>query len=333
MAEALIHPPTMRPRTAIKETVYGAGYWTGVPRWGRHRARRSLTILTYHSFGPAEPYPYLARLPVARFMAQLRHLKEHYRLVSLADGLRRLEAEEGGDRPLVALTVDDGFGDNFEYLFPIVREARIPVTIFVATDYLDSGRLPWPTRIGALLRFARGERLERPLRLMLDTEVRLAQAGLALRQYLSRLPAAAREIALADLERDLAPSPFETAPPLTWDQLRAMHRGGVEIGSHTCFHGWLDRLDPDEIAWELGESKRRIESQLGAPCRLLAYPNGNWDKRIAEAAARAGYDYALTQEKGVNRKAWLAPYALRRIEVPHDEWIGTFACRVSGVAL
>lgn len=326
----------MRARAAAKELVYGIAHLSGVPALGRRRLGGSLVILTYHSFGPAEEHPYLHRLPVASLTEQLAHLARHFEVVGLDDGLARLGSggmTRKGARPMVAITVDDGYSDNYYHLYPALRAGAVPATIFLATDYLDTGRLPWPTRLGSLLHFATARAASSALSQPIATPAERAVAARALRQHLSRLGYAAREAALQTLERDLAPRSFAPLPPLTWDQVREMRAERVVFGAHTHYHGWLDRLLPQEVERELVTSRERIESETGAPCRVLAYPNGNWTDAIAAAAGRAGFAYALTQDAGVNRASGLAPLALKRIQVPFDERIGSFACRVGGVAL
>lgn len=61
---------------------------------------------------------------------------------------------------------------------------------------------------------------------------------------------------------------------LTWDDIAAIAKLGHDIGSHTVNHADLGKLDHDEAAAELSESKRTIEDRLGQPCRFLAYPYG-----------------------------------------------------------
>ena len=43
----------------------------------------------------------------------------------------------------IAITFDDGYRDNFVCAFPILKKLGIPATIFLATEYMDSGQLPW----------------------------------------------------------------------------------------------------------------------------------------------------------------------------------------------
>jgi peptidoglycan/xylan/chitin deacetylase (PgdA/CDA1 family) len=81
---------------------------------------------------------------------------------------------------------------------------------------------------------------------------------------------------------------------LTWAELRELADAGWEIGSHTCSHPHLPTLDDAELARELGDSKARVEQQLGRPCTSIAYPYGDVDARVAAATEAAGYRAAGT---------------------------------------
>ena len=80
--------------------------------------------------------------------------------------------------------------------------------------------------------------------------------------------------------------------PLGWDELRGLHDQGWEIGSHTRTHARLLELDDERLAEELSGSRERISSELGQPCRTLAYPFGEGDQRVIAAARAAGYEAA-----------------------------------------
>jgi peptidoglycan/xylan/chitin deacetylase (PgdA/CDA1 family) len=79
-----------------------------------------------------------------------------------------------------------------------------------------------------------------------------------------------------------------------WDELRALTGYGWEIGSHTRSHPMLTRLSDAELRDELAASRAACEEGVGRPCTSLAYPYGDFDARVARAAAAAGYEQAAT---------------------------------------
>ncbi len=85
---------------------------------------------------------------------------------------------------------------------------------------------------------------------------------------------------------------------LTWRMLRALERGGVEVGSHTVTHRDLTSLSDAQALAELVKSKRTLERRLGHRVPWLAYPFGGEDPRIVAFARRAGYALAVTTHSG-----------------------------------
>ncbi|WP_175688738.1 polysaccharide deacetylase family protein [Burkholderia anthina] len=90
---------------------------------------------------------------------------------------------------------------------------------------------------------------------------------------------------------------------MTWDQLRTLGESGrFDIESHTYWHPDFRteraRLAPDDyrrfVALQLSRSRERLESEIGQPVRLLAWPFGVHDEETDQLAARAGYVAAFT---------------------------------------
>jgi peptidoglycan/xylan/chitin deacetylase (PgdA/CDA1 family) len=77
--------------------------------------------------------------------------------------------------------------------------------------------------------------------------------------------------------------------PLRWDEVKGLADAGWEIGSHTMSHPYLTELDDHELRKELVNSRAELERRLGRPCSSLAYPFGDCDQRVADAARDAGY--------------------------------------------
>jgi peptidoglycan/xylan/chitin deacetylase (PgdA/CDA1 family) len=86
---------------------------------------------------------------------------------------------------------------------------------------------------------------------------------------------------------------------LTWDQLKIMAADPlVTIGSHSVTHPPdLRALSDEDLTYEVVESKRRLESELGIPIRYFSYPTGHYDERVAQAVADAGYMAAFTMRQ------------------------------------
>ena len=108
---------------------------------------------------------------------------------------------------------------------------------------------------------------------------------------------------------------------MTRRQAREMSRAGIEIGSHTLTHPRLPDLGADRLAWELGESKRVLESWLHEPVVSLAYPYGAVDERVKRAAQLAGYACAVATNSGPIRFG-SDPLEIRRVQIL--PWSGAF---------
>ncbi|MBI3088507.1 MAG: polysaccharide deacetylase family protein [Candidatus Omnitrophica bacterium] len=101
---------------------------------------------------------------------------------------------------------------------------------------------------------------------------------------------------------------------MTWDQLRAVAKNGIRVGSHTLYHTYLPLASREEAQRELVESKRLLEQQLGEPVSWLSYPVGGFTPELQLMAKAAGYQAACTTNRGVS-KAGRDLFAIRRIKM------------------
>lgn len=298
-----------------KMTVHGA---LVLPAWP-NTSMSSLSVFTYHSFcAQSKPPASFPSLPVSVFERQIGILKKHYRIVSLSEGIRRLSEAEHG-RPMAAITLDDGFVDNYRVAWPALLRGAVPATIFVATDFIDRQRVPWPTRLMDIAnaidkREASGSGFD----------------SVAWRRHykeaLRVLPAEKRFEELERLASEHKLDGLPERPAMSWAQIREMQKSGIEFGSHTVFHGLLPFLEEAEVASELADSKRRIEDELQTECEYFAYPNGDHDLGVSTQVENSGYRAALTQEFGTNIDD-METFRMRRIEVPYHDPISSFSFR------
>ncbi len=112
-------------------------------------------------------------------------------------------------------------------------------------------------------------------------------------------------------DRQLGASPL---PLLDATGLQTLAGAGIEIGSHSHNHRQLSKIEPEQVPAEMQDSAARIEAAGLPRPRALAYPYGEWDRRVAAEAAAAGYAAAFTVEPGRVRPG-CDRFALPRIEV------------------
>jgi peptidoglycan/xylan/chitin deacetylase (PgdA/CDA1 family) len=98
-----------------------------------------------------------------------------------------------------------------------------------------------------------------------------------------------------------------------------MQSAGVSFQSHSLVHLDLTRLSYDECVRDLRSSRELLESVLGAPVQLLAYPRGRHNPDVRAAAEAAGYTHAFTLPE---RREPSGPYAIPRVGVYHRNTVG-----------
>ncbi|MBU6247641.1 MAG: polysaccharide deacetylase family protein, partial [Xanthomonadaceae bacterium] len=242
---------------------------------------RDLRILAYHRvLTVPDPDRFEFDLEVIsasaeRFREQMQLLRRKFHPLSLGEVVRRIEAGQPMPRNAVAVTFDDGYDDNYRIAFPILRELGVPATFFVSTGHVDDG-LPFAYDwLAHMVLHAPESRLQLP-EVKLDVRVP-TRPGLRrklvenLLDRLKSLDDAAQAALIAGLEkawnmpRDRA---VADCRPMGWAQLREMHQSGFEIGSHGVTHRMLAKLPQDELEWELCESKRVLERELGSAPEL-----------------------------------------------------------------
>src|SRR5690606_3817506 len=203
------------------------------------------------------------------FRAQMRHVAQRFHPVSCREVVAALDGGPALPRDPVLVTFDDGYDDNHAIAFPILRALGVPATFFVATGHIDSG-LPYAYDwLAHLVVTMEADRLRLPalgvdLPLPPDPDARPAAAGTLL-ERLKYLDAAGQQAVIDGLERDCARPRASGHPdcrPMTWDQLREMQAGGMEIGGHGVHHRMLAKLPDEALRDEVAECQARLTAEL-----------------------------------------------------------------------
>ncbi|WP_234814961.1 polysaccharide deacetylase family protein [Noviherbaspirillum denitrificans] len=234
-----------------------------------------LSILIYHRVLPARDPLFPGEVDAQDFERQMRLVQSSFNIIPLADAVRALRNKTLPPRA-ACITFDDGYADNAEVALPILRRLGIPATFFIATGFLDGGRM-WNDTVIELVRAAPGPLLDLEAvgfgRIDVASILQRQQAISSLIGKLKYLPLQERQDRI-DAMCDHASLSLPDKLMMTSGQVRELHGAGMEIGGHTVNHPILARLDAKAARREIAEGKEALEGIIGAPVRLFAYPNG-----------------------------------------------------------
>lgn len=246
--------------------------------------------------------------------------------LSLDDMLARLESGTANGRRFVCLTFDDGYRDNLEHAWPILKRHRVPFGLYVTAHFPQGlGELWWV----ALERAIAGN--EEVTIGMNDVDGRFdtrtlkekEAAWTAIYWWLRSLPT---EDSLRNAIRKLCSGhgvPLAALPGelcMGWDELKTLAAEPLcTIGAHTVDHVLLAKVSEIRARAEMLVSAEVIESKLGTRPRHLSYPVGDASAagaREFRLAAELGFATGVTTRPGVLfPEHALQPTALPRISL------------------
>lgn len=275
-------------------------------------AAARLNILIFHRVLPQPDPLFPGEVDAARFAAMLGWLGQWFQVLPLDEAVRRL-AEGSLPARAAAITFDDGYADNCTVAMPLLQRAGMTATFFVATGFLDGGRM-WNDTLIEAVRGAAGTELA--LRDLAEVYADLpplplsnwAHKRAAVETLIARtkyLEPKARQ-ALVDAVGRRSGAHLSDSLMMSSDQVRQLRAGGMGIGAHTVNHPILARLEDAEAKLEIMASKATLEALIDERVGLFAYPNGKPGTDYSDASVAlvrgCGFDAAVSTSPGVSSR-------------------------------
>ena len=263
-----------------------------------------LSILIFHRvLSQADPL-FPGEQDARRFDEVLSWIARWFQVIPLDEAVSRLGTGTLPPRA-AAITFDDGYADNAINAMPILLRHGMSATFFIATSFLDGGRM-WNDSVIEAVRVFHGKALD------------LSDAGLgvhclesheqrrvaieSLLCHIKYLGPRERQDAVAQVI-DIAGRGLPDDLMMRSEQVLALRNAGMQIGAHTCSHPILEKIPDEQALPEISNSKIVLESLLGQSVSLFAYPNGKPDmdysaKHVA-MVRQAGFVAAFSTAPGV----------------------------------
>ncbi|HEY6006037.1 MAG TPA: polysaccharide deacetylase family protein [Anaeromyxobacter sp.] len=289
----------------------------------------SLVVLNFHRVrgdGPAQVSVFEEGVfgpSASGFERQMEWVSRNTEVLTEGEVIERFDGGRAFGTPSSLVTFDDGYIDNYETAFPILRRFGIPAIFFIPTALISSRQLGWWDIVAYLVKGSRRSSIR-----IGDAEISLADRTKAIRELIARVKQRSVEAPAYSMEK-LAEACDVPLPPvgvqgrelMTWEQLREVSRSGIAVGSHTHTHPVLSKLGRDGQREELRVSKEILERELGKPVRSIAYPFGgslHYGKDSMSLASECGYEIGFSFHGRANRSGRIDRFGISRFRAPDE---------------
>ena len=273
----------------LRRLAFTAISLSGIP-WMMRRTLQSnrATIILYHEIEPD------------LFRDQVLALRSRYNIIPLRQLVEVLEGRAQLPPRALVITFDDGHASN-HLLLPSIRELGVPVSVFLCSGIVGTGRRFWWSAVPSKSEIHR-------LQMMPNRE---------------RLAVLRDRYGFEERSEDVG------RVALSYAEVREM-LGVVDFQSHTRMHSILTSCDEDEAEDEILGSKGELGERFGIDAIALAYPDGYYDEREIRLLQKAGYRCALTLDPAYVRKG-NDPYRLGRFCLSDDGGTAELLVKASGL--
>lgn len=228
--------------------------------WQKTTQKFYAPILLYHHIELKRPQNSYYVSPDI-FDEQMKWLKDNdYTVISLDDFYTTINNEELLPPKPVVITFDDGYRDQYENAFPILKKYDFTATFYLKINNFNKGGMHA-------------------------------------------------------------------------DEVKELLDAGNVIGSHSINHDNLTKMSPDDLKYDLTESKKILEKELGVDIKHYCYPGGAYDDNVISALLDTGYKTSTTTKHKVyheikNKDSY---FTLPRVHI--DDEMPTFIDWVQGINL
>ncbi|MCM4174098.1 polysaccharide deacetylase family protein [Arenibacter sp. TNZ] len=244
-----------------------------------------LLVLNYHNFSKYNNFSIkrgsiLETGYAVNFEKQVRFLKKHFTFL-FPEEFFEAEPEKGIN---VLISFDDGYKDNYDIAYPILKKQQAKTIFFVVTSLIGTNE--WLRHDKLRLLVAHNLLLENEV----ESALRKMNKGIALPD---EIIVQSKQYEQYSGSRTLM---------MNWSELKEIQAQGFKIMPHTANHAILSFLNKEEQEQEIMGSINRIDSELHQNSDYFAYPNGLYDSRTIEVLKSSDIKYGFTTIPGTNTK-------------------------------
>ena len=247
------------------------------------------------------------------FDKQIQYLSQHFNVISLDEYLKNIQDLKKLPPKSIVVTFDDGWKDNAQYAYPILKKYNCPFTLFITTNYISSDKLFWQEKIKYLYSKIFEDK-EKWAQLLKNPQNKSDVATLIKSMKNQSFDEISKMVDYLEKLACCSTYPLTHNAMLTWDEIASFDQSLASFGAHGCNHAILTICNKKVLEKEICESKNILEHILQKPIIDFAYPNGNYNREVIDKVKECGYRCALATEHGLNKNKQKS-YQLKRINI------------------
>lgn len=282
-------------------------------------------VLCFHSFGEQDRGKLWANESLKFSATSLERLivraKNHGCTFISLDDVHDILVNRKPARKVIAITIDDGYQNNYDIAVPIFQKHNIPYCINIATDLIDGKLLQWWYMLEEIIQ--RNNRIVLPDGKKIDcnTLIEKVQAFQTLSSILGNLNhddiCEAFNSILSQYTNDMD---LSLPNGMSWDEINELTDNPLcTFGNHTVSHPSLKQCTLESANKEIQVAQKRIKEMTGLEMLHFAYPYGGFTSETQEIAQELAFKTIQTIEPELLRYSYSA-LSLPRFMVNEKNW-------------
>lgn len=284
-------------------------------------------------------YPEIKGMDVVLFNRQIEYMINNFNIITMEDVINAIEQGEELPEKALLLTFDDGYVDNYTYVFPILEEYGIQGSFFIPAKTFDTYQLLDVNKIHYILASANIEKLVLDLKAKMDyyrgmefeypstIELwndyahanRFDSSGVIFvkRMLQTVLPESLRGRISSELFADYVGVSEETLARelyMNINQIKTMKRNGMFIGVHGYDHYWLGELTSEKMQYDINRALDVMSEFIDRKRWVMNYPYGNYSQELIDYITKQGACLGLTTEARIAKIGIDSKYKLPRLD-------------------
>jgi peptidoglycan/xylan/chitin deacetylase (PgdA/CDA1 family) len=269
----------------------------------RKITKSQVAILTYHRVCPEIESWYSVPMSPQALEQQIRYIRRHFEVIPLDELVRYIRRRNTLPEKSIAISFDDGYRDIYTYAYPILKKYSIPATIFLTTGNITDRSLFWWDKVGYSIQNTKNTQfsLDEIGKFFIQPKSNKYRTNYLVVDRLKELPEERRNFLVNKLieqcQVNISPD-LGRELMLTWDEIKEMNNNGISFGAHSVNHQFLTKIPLELAKYEIRQSKRDIEENLGVKVTAFAYPFGDCNPELVNFVKETGYKYAVSVSQG-----------------------------------